>query len=204
MKESVKIILLFTIRIIFYIFLMVILNFIYMHDATDVTSTGKFGENSWTEIIQEVFLFVTGLVFLAVGRYDKELNPVTNLASIFFFMAFIREFNNQIPFWPYLEIPLVILFLWLTYFYRNSLIASILRILNNRALAWLVIGFLVTFVFSRLFGRTVFWQTLLENDYTRWAKNAAEEGIELLGYTLLFIGGVELLIQTLKDRKKLI
>jgi hypothetical protein len=203
MKESVKFVLFFTVRIILYAALMVILNFVYIHDAAHITSTGKFGENSWTEIMQESILFITGLIFIAIGRYDKELNTVTNLASIFFFMALIREFNNQITYWPWLEIPLIILFLGLTYYNRTKFISSILRILNHRALAWLVIGFLVTFVFSRLFGRTVFWQQLLENDYNRWAKNAAEEGIELLGYTLLFIGGVELFIQTLCDRKKL-
>jgi hypothetical protein len=203
MKESVKFVLLFTVRIILYATLMVILNFVYIHDAAHITSTGKFGENSWTEIMQESILFITGLIFIAIGRYDKELNTVTNLASIFFFMALIREFNNQITYWPWLEIPLIILFLGLTYYNRTKFISSILRILNHRALAWLVIGFLVTFVFSRLFGRTVFWQQLLENDYNRWAKNAAEEGIELLGYSFLFIGGIELFIQTLCDRKKL-
>jgi hypothetical protein len=203
MKESGKIILFFTVRITLYIALMVILNFIYVHDAAHITNTGKFGENSWTEIMQESLLFITGLIFIAVGRYDRELRTVAQLASIFFFMALIREFNNQITYWPYLEIPLIVLFLGLTYFNRTKLISSVLRLLNDRALAWLVIGFLVTFVFSRLFGRTVFWQQLLENDYNRWAKNAAEEGIELLGYSFLFIGGVELLIRTYQDRKKL-
>jgi hypothetical protein len=201
MKEPVKIISLFSLRIVVYIILMVLLNLIYMHDAVHVTSTGKFGENSWTEITQEVFLFITGLVFLAIGRNDKELNPVANLASVFFFMAFIREFNNQISFWTYLEIPLFILFLLQAWIGRANLISSTLRLLNYRALAWLVIGFLVTFVFSRLFGRTSLWQHLMETDYTRWVKNAAEEGIELLGYTLLFIGGVELLMETLSRKR---
>jgi hypothetical protein len=200
MKESGKIILFFTVRITLYIALMVILNFIYVHDAAHITNTGKFGENSWTEIMQESLLFITGLIFIAVGRYDRELRTVAQLASIFFFMALIREFNNQITYWPYLEIPLIVLFLGLTYFNRTKLISSVLRLLNDRALAWLVIGFLVTFVFSRLFGRTVFWQQLLENDYNRWAKNAAEEGIELLGYSFLFIGGVELLVEVLKKK----
>jgi hypothetical protein len=200
MKESGRIILLFTVRIMLYIALMVILNTVYVHDAAHITNTGKFGENSWTEILQEAFLFITGIVFIVIGRYDRDLNTVANLASVFFFMAFIREFNNQISFWPYLEIPLILIFLGLTYFNRNKLISSVLRFLNHRALAWLVIGFLVTFIFSRLFGRTDFWQQLLENDYNRWAKNAAEEGIELLGYTFLFIGGIEFLLEAIKKK----
>ena len=80
--------------------------------------------------------------------------------------------------------------------FRKSLFESFYALLNHRAISWLVIGFLVTFVFSRLFGRTVFWEHLLESDYNRWAKNAAEEGIELLGYALMFIGGVEMLVET--------
>jgi hypothetical protein len=201
MSSSLKYILLFTLRVLCYVTVMVLLNVIFMHDANNITSTGKFGENSWTEKIQELFLFVTGLIFMAIGRYEKTLTSIAYLLSVFFFMALIREFNNQIPFWFYLEIPLIIIFFGLTYQNRSKLISSIHHLIESRTIAWLVIGFLVTFVFSRFFGRTVFWQHLLENDYNRWGKNAAEEGIELLGYTLLLIGSIELFIRAYSDNK---
>jgi hypothetical protein len=201
MKESYKVILFFFFRFLLYAALMVMLNLIYFHDATHITDTGKFGENSWTEILQEVFLFISGCIFLVISRYDIGLRPVSNLGAIFFFISFIRELNNFIPFWLYLEIPLFILAGVLIYFHFSKLESSILRFLHNRTIAWLVIGFLVTFVFSRFFGKTVFWEHLLENSYNRWAKNAAEEGVELLGYTLMLMGSIELLVQVIREKK---
>jgi hypothetical protein len=201
MKESFKIILFFSLRFLFYAAIMVILNLIYFHDATHITDTGKFGENSWTEILQEAFLFITGIVFLITARYDLKMRPVANLTAVFFFMCFIREFNNQVPYWFYLEIPLIILFGVLIFVERTKLEPAILRLVDNRAISWLVTGFLVTFVFSRFFGKTGFWEHLLENNYNRWAKNAAEEGIELLGYTLMLMGSIEILVQVFREKK---
>jgi hypothetical protein len=117
-------------------------------------------------------------------------------------MAFIREFNNQIPWWFYLEIPLLLILAYLLSRFRKSLFNAIYELVNRRAISWLVIGFLVTFVFSRLFGRTPFWEQLLEADYNRWAKNAAEEGIELLGYALMFIGGIEILVDAIYGKRR--
>ena len=201
MNESVKNILFFTLRVLLYAVLMVVLNIVYMHDATHVTSTGKFGENSWTEILQETFLFLLGILFIIIGRRDRDLTVVSNLGSVFFFIAFIREFNNQISFWPILEIPLILILFWFLVRDRKKLIPSIDRFLKNPAIPWFVIGFLVTFIFSRLFGRTGLWENLLGDNYNRWVKNAAEEGIELLGYSLLFIAGIELFVQTFKNRQ---
>ncbi|MDX1556111.1 MAG: hypothetical protein R3212_08800, partial [Xanthomonadales bacterium] len=54
--------------------------------------------------------------------------------------------------------------------------------------------FLVLLVFSRLFGRASFWQSVMGEDYLRVVKNIAEEGTELLGYGLIAIAAVELLV----------
>ncbi len=201
MKDNLKFILLFSIRVVLYATLMVLLNVVFIYDASHITSTGKFGENSGTELMQEGFLFILGLLFIIIGRLDRNLTAIANLTSLFFFMAFIREFNNQISYWFYLEIPLILAFCGLLYHYRKHIIPSLEKFLKNPAIPWFVIGFLVTFVFSRFFGRTRFWETLLEGDYNRWAKNAGEEGIELLGYSLIFISGIELFIETYKNRK---
>ena len=203
MNASVKYILTFCLRVIFYAAMMLMLNVIFKHDANHITSTGKFGENSWTEITQEIFLFLVTLIFIATGSFNRQLAAVSYLLSVFFFAAFIREFNNQITYWFYLEIPLMILFAGLLFYYRSTLILSIQQFINNRAIPWLVTGLLVTFVFSRFFGKTLLWQQILETDYNRWAKNAAEEGIELLGYSLLFIAGIEIFIQAWQERKQM-
>lgn len=202
MKESYKVMLFFFLRFLMYSAIMVMLNQIYFHDATHITDTGKFGENSWTEILQETFLFITGIIFLITGRYEPKMRPVANLVAVFFFMCFVREFNNQIHWWFYLEIPLIAIFGVLVFLDRTKLESAILRLVDNRAISWLVTGFLVTFVFSRFFGKTGFWEQVLENNYNRWAKNAAEEGIELLGYTLMLMGSIEILVQVIREKKR--
>jgi hypothetical protein len=202
MDQKIKTVAYFALRVLLYALLMFLLNVAFFHDALTITSTGKFGENSWTEILQETFLFSLGILMLFISRHDNALKPVAVPMSLFFFMAFIREFNNQIPWWFYLEIPLLLILAYFLYRFGKYLVNSIYDLVNRRAISWLVIGFLVTFVFSRLFGRTSFWEQLLEADYNRWAKNAAEEGIELLGYALMFIGGVEMLVDAIRGKRR--
>jgi len=202
MDYSVKFTLSFAARILVYIGIMFLLNAIFMYDAQNPTVTGKFGEVSMTEIAQEVFLFISGILFIFIGRYNRDLIPIANLISIFFFMSFIREFNNYIPFWFYLVLPLMILFFYLLYRDRKSIFASVHKFLEIPYTAYFVSGFLITYVFSRLFGRSKFWKALLETDYNRWAKNAAEEGIELLGCTFFFIASVEIFLAVIRKRKQ--
>ncbi len=202
MSQSGRKILCFIIRFTIYAGIMVLLNMFFMRDAGHESVTGKFGENSITEIMQELFLILSGVLFLVIGRIEKELTAISNLFALFFFMSFIREFNNQIDFWFYLIIPLILLFGWLVFRDRKKLLVSAEKLLEIPAFAYFVTGFLVTFIFSRFFGRTSFWMTLLEEDYNRWAKNAAEEGIELLGYSLFFIAAVEILWFVYSKRKE--
>jgi hypothetical protein len=201
MDSRIKELLFFSGRIILYALLMFLLNAIFLYDAHHVTSTGKFGENSGTEILQEIFLFLVGTVFVFLSIKDRELAPAANLIALFFFMAFIREFNNQIDYWFYLVIPLLLLLLWFGYRDRKKLLSSLHQFIRKPEIAWFVIGFLVTFVFSRLFGRSELWQALMENNYNRWVKNAAEEGIELLGYSFFVVSAIEMLISMLRNRK---
>lgn len=202
MNNELRTIVSFSLRVVVYAGLMFLLNEIFMYDATHPTSTGKFGEVSVTEIAQEAFLFMLGLIFLMVGRFNPGLTPISRLMSVFFFMAFIREFNNQIDFWFYLVLPLMLLFFWMLYHYRKDLLTSITKLLKIPETGYLVTGFLVTFVFSRLFGRTKLWEAILEADYNRWGKNAAEEGIELLGYSLFLIAGIEIFLSVIRSSKK--
>lgn len=202
MSQSGRKILFFLVRVIFYSGIMVLLNVFFMADAGHESVTGKFGENSITEVMQELFLLLSGIIFLAISRIDRELAAVSNLIALFFFMSFIREFNNQIDFWFYLVIPLLLLFAWLAFRDRKKLFTSVEKLIDIPAIAYFVTGFLVTFIFSRFFGRTSMWMKLLGEDYNRWAKNAAEEGIELLGYTLFFIASVEIFLHVFRNRKK--
>ncbi|BBI72612.2 hypothetical protein HAALTHF_22730n [Vreelandella aquamarina] len=54
-------------------------------------------------------------------------------------------------------------------------------------------GVLVTYIFSRLYGRQDFWRAVLQEHYIRDFKDIAEEAIELLGYSLILFATIELL-----------
>ena len=62
---------------------------------------------------------------------------------------------------------------------------------ETRAAGLLASGFLIVFVFSRLFGKQAFWKAVMGEGYQRVVKNIVEEGVELLGYSLLTIAAVE-------------
>lgn len=202
MPSSFKFSLFYIARVLIYSGWMILINAIFMYDAQNPTSTGKFGEISGTEITQAIILALVTLLFYLSGRAEKKIRAVSNLAAIVFFMSLIREHNNLIDFWFYLVLPFMVLFFYLLFVYRKEFFDSLKSLLEIPATAYLVTGFLVTYVFSRFFGRTTFWQALLENYYHRWAKNAAEEGIELLGYSLILIGIVEVYLAVRQTSKK--
>jgi hypothetical protein len=66
----------------------------------------------------------------------------------------------------------------------------------------MVSGILVTFLFSRLFGKGDFWKAVMEENYMRSVKNAAEEGVEVMGDILIFISSVEYMIFKSKQKRE--
>jgi hypothetical protein len=200
MSPSLRFVMWYAVRIVIYSAIMWLLNTIFLFDAGNETVTGKFGELSMTEIVQEVFLLILGVLFIFIGRLERDLKPVSVIISLFFFIALIRELNNMIDFWFYITVPLLAWFFWQIFYHFKKVIESLRKFLELHFSAYFVSGFLVSFIFSRLFGRTEMWKELLGEDYNRWAKNAAEEGVELLGYTLLLIAGIEIFLAIVRRR----
>ncbi|MDP1086466.1 transporter, partial [Klebsiella pneumoniae] len=65
---------------------------------------------------------------------------------------------------------------------------------NSFSFGLFAAGFLTTYVFSRLYGRQDFWRAVLQENYLRDFKSAAEELVELFGYALLLIAVIELVL----------
>lgn len=193
MKIQYRKLVFFGIRFIVYAGIMVLLNLIFQYDATHSADEVKITENSLTELFQEIFVFVVAAGFFIVSRRSRELAPVTYLFALFFLISFIREFNNQIEFWFYLASPFIVWFFFLLIKNFRKVLTAFERFIELRPSGAFFIGFLVCYLFSRLFGQTSFWKVLLEEAYSRAAKNMAEEGIELLGYAIILISVVELL-----------
>lgn len=172
-------------------------------DAAHPNGESYFGEFTFVEIGQEVILFLLFVFFLILGSKWKEIKPVSIIASLFFLMSFIREFNFILDKWIY---PVLAIFLILILFsVRNfkKIKGATIAFFNIPASTWLISGFLVTYIFSRLIGRSKFWLLMYHEDNYRLAKAATEEGIELLGNTLMLIGAVEFFLYYWEKKKNL-
>jgi hypothetical protein len=65
-----------------------------------------------------------------------------------------------------------------------------------------LIGGLLLHVFSRIYGLPALWQSFMGDNYMRSVARLSEEGIELMAYTIIFFGIVELALLSSKVARK--
>jgi len=170
-------------------------------DAAHPMEEGYFGEITLTEIGQEIILFILFLFYLRLGFKYKPIQPVANIVSLFFLASFIREFNFLIDHWIY---PVLLIFAvigWLVIRDFKKLKQATIAFFSQPASAWFFAGFLVTYIFSRLLGRSKFWLLLYDENTYRIAKAASEESIELLGNTIMLISAIEFFLIIWVEKK---
>ena len=182
------------IRVVFYSLLMFgIAEGIYF-DAAHPMEDGYFGEITFTEIGQEIILFVLFCFYMVLGFKWREIQPVSNLVSLFFLMSFIREFNFLVDKWIFPVLIVFAFFVWLFVRDFKKIKAATIQFFSISASSWFLSGILITYIFSRLFGSSKFWKILYHDESYRLAKAATQEGLELLGDTIMLIGAIEFLI----------
>jgi hypothetical protein len=160
-------------------------------DAVHPLEDGYFGELTFTEIAQEVILFTLFVAYIFIGYKYREIRVVSNFVSLFFLMAFIREFNFLIDKWIFPVLVVLVILVLLVIRDFKKIKQSSIAFFRNPAAHWFLAGLLITLVFSRLLGRSKFWRLLYHDESYRLAKAATEEGIELLGDTLMLISAIE-------------
>ena len=155
-----------------------------------------FTESGYVQLIQSFFLLIViVLLFLNVYRAD-QYQHLSVCMGLFFVGLLIRE-NDQplelfLPHGSWKFIVVIPLVVFIAYFwkYRKQVTDQLIAYSNTASFGILLSGF-VTLVFSRLFGRNIFWHELMGDNYLRAVKNAAEESVELLGLGLILIAIVE-------------
>ena len=187
------------IRVVFYSLLMFGIAEGIFFDAAHPMEDGYFGEITFTEIGQEIILFILFCFYMVLGFKWREIQPVSNLVSLFFLMSFIREFNFLVDKWIYPVLVVFAFFVWLFIRDFKKIKDATKHFFSVPASSWFLSGFLVTYIFSRLMGRSKFWKLLYSDESYRLAKAATEEGIELLGNLIMLIGAIEFLIYYLFD-----
>lgn len=187
-------------RIVVYGLLMMLLSQLMFWDAGQQGQQIKFLEDTFTEWTQQLILLTMAGIFAHSAYHHKEFRCLSILLAGISLAGLVREFNNFFNTqvfdgaWQALASLVIITTIFLVWKHRNMFWLDFQQFQNTLSFGFLLSGFLTTFIFSRLFGRARFWETLMEDRYFRSVKNAAEEGVELLGYGLLLAASVEFLI----------
>lgn len=186
--------------------LVAIAHLIYL-DAFQENVPIKYLENTFTEWSQVGCLVLMFLLFttsLVIADSGKKLSILMAGASL---VAIVREFNNFFNdqvfdgAWQSLALIVAVITAMLFYWSKSDFKNTFKGFVQSSSCGVMMAGFITTFVFSRLFGRSIFWQAVMEEQYFRSVKNAAEEGTELLGYGLMLIGAIEYFIYKLNQTK---
>jgi len=208
MENSTNTIIFMIIRVIIYGAVLLGVTQVIFLDAfeqVDFELSHKYGEHSYTEWGQVIFLIMIISMFIWSAKLDKNNQAASIVVAGFFTMALIREFDMYLDFvfdglWQILALLTLLITLWLVYKRKAFFRDSIIYFFRTTAFGFITAGFLTTFVFSRLYGRKEFWKQVMEDGYMRTVKNASEESIELLGYTIIFFGAIEYFRHLLKEK----
>ena len=166
---------------------------LYLPDA-------RFSERGFTELAQTTLLATASALLLYVLLGLRELRLVALLIFGFLFASLIREQDALLDVhvfdgpWQLLVSLTVLPILFVVIRNRRAFVAEFAAYANSLSFGLFAAGFLTTYVFSRLYGRGDFWQAILQENYLRDFKSAAEEVVELFGYALLLIAMIELVL----------
>ncbi len=156
-----------------------------------------YNEWSLTEWYQLFYIFLALCVVLRVGALVRARKPLAMVFAGVLLMALVRECDMFLDVyifdgaWQMLATMAGCATIGLVWHRRYALGAAAQDFIRQPAFGVMLSGFLIVFVFSRLFGRHAFWSDLMCEHYLRSVKNVAEEGTELIGYLLILISTIE-------------
>lgn len=153
-------------------------------------SGGSVGEHSIIEYLQEFYLLIAGSLFAAVAIKDQQQRGFAILVAGFFFLLLTREldaFFDQIVhgFWKYPAWLVAMSAIGYALRNKTTTVKPLLDYFNHRSFAMMLAGMVTLIVFSRIFGMGTLWQNVMQDGYIRPVKDLAEEGVELLAYSLV-------------------
>lgn len=158
----------------------------------------RFSEYGFTELAQTAVLALASVLLLYTRQVLNVLPTVSLLMFGFVFASLIREQDYFLDTWvarhtwKVLVALVIVPVLYWVIRERQHFAAEFANYANSFSFGLFAAGVLTTFVFSRLYGRSDFWEAVLQEHYVRTFKDAAEEVVELLGYALILIAVIEL------------
>ncbi|MGO2131709.1 MAG: hypothetical protein ACTH3D_02270 [Halomonas sp.] len=160
----------------------------------------RFTEYGFTELTQTTLLVVTSALLPYTRQWLKVLPGITLLMLAFIVSSLIRGQNHFLDtlvaphVWKVLVTLVIAPIVYRVIRDRHGFSKEFSQYANSFSFGIFAAGVLTTYVFSRLYGRSKLWEAILQDNYVRTFKDAAEESIELLGYALILIAVIEMLI----------
>ena len=191
------------IRLITYAALLVGVYAVIAYDAAQ----GLYHETSFTEIAQELLLLLIIIISFVTAQQHRPYRTFNRLLGVVALLSLIREFNNFLGahlFDRAWQVGVLLVLLGASpYFVRRirSLVQEWQAIAGSYAFGILLTGGLVLHVFSRFYGLPGIWQNVMGEAYLLKVTRVSEESIELLAYSIIFVGVTELILLTLMKSK---
>ena len=150
-------------------------------------------EYSVTEITQAILILFCALAFAAGARGQPSSRGFLVLVAGFFGTMFIRECDAYLDkiqqgFWVIPATLLTALSITYAWRYKHTLLNSMAEFAESKHFAYISFGLVILFFFSRIFGSEYIWTSVMGDNYQNAVKETVQEGIELLGYTLIAYG----------------
>lgn len=161
--------------------------------------TGTYAETHWTEVPQELILLVVVVLHVVTARRHAVAREANYAAAGFWLACLIREHNNQLAelffhsAWKVGVFPVIAVTLYYAWRHRRAIVVDYQALRNTLGFGVLTTGFVILHLFSRLYGANDLWRATMGADFMRVVARTSEEGIELMAYTVILIGTVELM-----------
>ncbi len=159
--------------------------------------TGLFSdgvsETSITELSQEALLLSSAVLFWVLSARRPFGRGFYTLVAGFFSCLFIREQDavfDQIShgFWIYPASLTALITLLIATFQRKTIMPAMAAATHSVPFTHILIGLAILLFFSRVLGTGSVWELVLPSPHDSLVKNMVQEGLELLGYILIFYG----------------
>ncbi len=161
----------------------------------------RFMEYSPLQVVQLGMLFICGLLLALVARNVPSQRPIAFLfggIALAFLIHELEYFLDSLigeNFWLFVLAVALALIIVYTLRHKRQFNIAWGRIWPSPGITLLFAGWIVIAIFALLVGQESLWKAILENGYEPLAKRAAEEFMELAGYSIWLIGTIEYAIQ---------
>lgn len=169
-------------------------------EALQFGPNAEYSEQSLTEHLQDAFTFSSAMLFFICAYLSKTFRQAGILLGALMLMMCIRESDSLLDqkvfdgAWQLLVLAVLISTAFVLRKEVKASYHSLSQFSQTSSFGFVATGLIIILAFSRMMGRGEIWQSLMGEAYIRAVKNLVEEGVELLGYSIILIAALELLV----------